>query len=69
MRATVLLSIGFNIACLVSQMTPSAQTQTSTPKPPETVYLLKPAHVFDGESAQLHDGWVVQVRKSGRGSE
>jgi imidazolonepropionase-like amidohydrolase len=24
--------------------------------------LLKPAHVFDGESAQLHDGWVVLVR-------
>ena len=62
MRATVLLFISFNTACLVSQMTPSAQTQTSTPKPPETVYLLKPAHVFDGESAQLHDGWVVQVR-------
>src|SRR4030095_6931953 len=29
---------------------------------PETVYLLKPARVFDGESAQLHDGWVVLVR-------
>jgi len=29
---------------------------------PETVYLLKPAHVFDGESAELHDGWVVLVR-------
>ena len=32
------------------------------PGPPETVYLLKPAHVFDGESAQLHDGWAVLVR-------
>ena len=32
------------------------------PAPPETVYLLKPAHVFDGESAQLHDGWAVLVR-------
>jgi imidazolonepropionase-like amidohydrolase len=31
-------------------------------KPPETVYLLKPAHIFDGESAQLHDNWVVLVR-------
>jgi imidazolonepropionase-like amidohydrolase len=29
---------------------------------PETVYLLKPAHVFDGESAQLHDDWAVVVR-------
>jgi imidazolonepropionase-like amidohydrolase len=36
------------------------QTQQTTP--PETVYLLKPAHVFDGESAQLHDNWVVLVR-------
>ena len=32
------------------------------PAPPETVYLLKPAHVFDGESAQVHDNWVVLVR-------
>jgi imidazolonepropionase-like amidohydrolase len=24
--------------------------------------LLKPAHIFDGASAQLHDGWVVLVR-------
>jgi imidazolonepropionase-like amidohydrolase len=38
-----------------------AQTQ-ATPKAPETVYLLRPAHIFDGESAQLHDGWVVLVR-------
>jgi imidazolonepropionase-like amidohydrolase len=45
-----------------SQMTPSAQTQSTTPKPPASVYLLRPAHVFDGESAQLHDNWVVLVR-------
>src|ERR1043165_2086912 len=44
-----------------SPMTSSAQTQ-SQPKPPETIYLLKPAHIFDGESAQLHDNWVVLVR-------
>src|SRR5690349_220122 len=37
------------------------QTQRPTP-PPETVYLLKPAHIFDGESGQLHDNWVVLVR-------
>jgi imidazolonepropionase-like amidohydrolase len=43
-------------------MTPSAQTQSATPRPPDTVYLLKPAHIFDGESAQLHDGWVVLIR-------
>jgi imidazolonepropionase-like amidohydrolase len=41
-------------------MTESAQNQT--PRPPAAVYLLKPAHIFDGESAQLHDNWVVLVR-------
>src|SRR5438132_8008636 len=45
-----------------TQMTPSAQTQSPTPKPPDTIYLLKPAHIFDGESAQLHSGWAVVVR-------
>jgi imidazolonepropionase-like amidohydrolase len=43
-------------------VTPSAQTQSSATKPLETVYLLKPAHVFDGESAELHNGWLVLVR-------
>jgi len=41
---------------------PLAQTQAPVAKPPETVYLLRPAHIFDGVSAQLHDGWVVLVR-------
>src|SRR5215207_2280671 len=36
------------------------QTQRTTP--PEAVYLLKPARVFDGVSAQLHDNWAVLVR-------
>ena len=36
--------------------------QAQQTKPVETVYLLKPAHVFDGESAQVHDNWVVLVR-------
>src|SRR5690349_22146030 len=31
------------------------------PAKPETDYLLKPAHVFDGESAQLQDNWAVLV--------
>src|SRR6185312_12159434 len=44
---------------LISEIA-SAQPQTA--KLPETIYLLKPAHVFDGESAQLHDNWVVLVR-------
>ncbi|HEX5886952.1 MAG TPA: amidohydrolase family protein [Pyrinomonadaceae bacterium] len=30
--------------------------------PAETIYVLKPARVWDGESAQLHDNWVVLVR-------
>ena len=34
-------------------------TQTA---PPETIYLLKPAAVFDGTTAQLHRDWVVVVR-------
>src|SRR6266550_2456555 len=38
-----------------------AQAPT-TAKQPETVYLLRPAHVFDGAAAQLHDSWVVLVR-------
>lgn len=62
MRHTLLFLLCLTIACLFSQATPSALTQTSSAKPPESVYLLKPAHVFDGESAQLHDGWVVLVR-------
>lgn len=41
---------------------PDPQTQSTTPKQPDAVYLLKPAHIFDGEAAQLHDGWVVLVR-------
>jgi len=38
-----------------------AQTPSTNPKL-ETVYLLKPAHIFDGESAQLRTDWVVLVR-------
>jgi imidazolonepropionase-like amidohydrolase len=48
-----------SLLCLVA---PVIQTRQQVPAAPETVYLLKPAHVFDGESSQLHDGWVVLVR-------
>ncbi|MBA2703964.1 MAG: amidohydrolase family protein [Blastocatellia bacterium] len=48
--------------CFFVLVTPLAQTQATAPKQPEAVYLLKPAHVFDGESAQLHEGWSVLVR-------
>jgi imidazolonepropionase-like amidohydrolase len=47
--------------CLMTGFS-TTQTPPATGKQPETVYLLKPAHVFDGESAQLHDGWVILVR-------
>src|SRR5713226_7085299 len=62
MRPVILFSLCFILAYPFTQMTASAQTPTPAPRPPDTVYLLKPAHVFDGESAQLHDGWVVLVR-------
>jgi imidazolonepropionase-like amidohydrolase len=29
---------------------------------PEAVYVIKPARVFDGESAQLHENWSILVR-------
>jgi imidazolonepropionase-like amidohydrolase len=62
MRYLFLLLAVLVIISAFGQLSPSAQTQSPAPKPLETVYLLKPAHIFDGESAQLHDGWVVLVR-------
>jgi imidazolonepropionase-like amidohydrolase len=59
MRFALLLLL---LVALVSPFAPLASSaQTQTPQPPETVYLLKPAHIFDGESAQVHDGWAVLV--------
>jgi imidazolonepropionase-like amidohydrolase len=55
MRCSLVLLICMS---LISPLTQNRQTQPQ----PETAYLLKPARVFDGESAQLHDGWVVLVR-------
>ena len=49
--------------CFLLFTSNSSRTQTQKPVPQaESVYLLKPAHIFDGESAQLHDGWMVLVR-------
>ncbi|HEX6187178.1 MAG TPA: hypothetical protein VFZ40_03790, partial [Pyrinomonadaceae bacterium] len=39
-----------------------AGAQPTTAKPTPTAYLLRPARIFDGESAQLHTDWVVLVR-------
>ena len=62
MRFVLLILLLGIVICSLAQITPSAQTQAPAPKQPETVYLLKPAHVFDGESSQLREGWVVLVR-------
>ena len=62
MRYLMTVAVCFIAASLFFSSTPSAQTQAPVAKPPESVYLLKPAHIFDGVSAQLHDGWVVVVR-------
>ncbi|MEP6788516.1 MAG: amidohydrolase family protein, partial [Acidobacteriota bacterium] len=37
-------------------------TEAQQTKAPETLYLLKPAAIFDGDTAELHKGWVVLVR-------
>src|SRR6185295_20217393 len=45
------------VLCLAVFLGPQPQTPTS-----DTVFLLRPAHVFDGDSAQLHDGWAILIR-------
>src|SRR5690242_12683093 len=61
MRIIISLVLCVIVCAVFFSRMPTAEMQTSAPKP-ETIYLLKPAHVFDGESAQLHDNWVVLVR-------
>ena len=62
MRCALLFFLCFIIGYPLTQMTPSAQTQSAVSKPPDPVYLLKPAHIFDGESMRPHGDWVVLVR-------
>src|SRR6266511_3630970 len=50
------LFAGGSILRLIGQAGPAADAQENN------VYLLKPARVFDGESAQLHEGWAVLTR-------
>jgi len=59
MRLALLLLL---VVVLISPFTQVESALTQTPAQAETVYLLKPARIFDGESAQLHEGWVVVVR-------
>jgi imidazolonepropionase-like amidohydrolase len=58
MRYAIRSLLCFIIACLLG-----AAQQTTGRRAKEDVYLLKPARIFDGESAQLHDGWVALVRR------
>src|SRR5690242_21280159 len=61
MRIIISLVLCVIVCAVFFSRMPTAEMQTSAPKP-ETIYLLKPASVFDGQSAQLHTGWVVLVR-------
>ena len=61
MRIIISLVVCVIVCAVILSTMPIAEMQTPAPKP-ETVYLIKPAHVFDGESAQFHDNWVVLVR-------
>jgi imidazolonepropionase-like amidohydrolase len=45
----------------VAVLWPPTQAQQQ-PARTETAYVLKPARIFDGESAQLREGWAVLVR-------
>src|SRR5258706_5112442 len=59
MRKIILTTILLTACFFFSKMFTTEAQQT---KAPETVYLLRPASIFDGESAELHRGWVVLVR-------
>jgi imidazolonepropionase-like amidohydrolase len=61
MHRVILVLVGILAVCSLAQVVPTAQNQLPAAKP-AAVYLLKPAHIFDGESAEVHDGWVVLVR-------
>ena len=59
MRKIILSTILLTV-CFVSQAVMPIRAQQT--KAPAEVYLLRPAAVFDGESAEMHKGWVVLVR-------
>jgi len=56
------MRLSFLVFVLLALTLPFTQNQAPTTPAPDVFYLLKPARVFDGDSAQLHDGWVVLVR-------
>ena len=57
MRFALLLFLTLSLSVTLQD-----QSRPAQPAQPEAVYILKPAHVFDGNTAQLHDDWVVVVR-------
>jgi imidazolonepropionase-like amidohydrolase len=59
MRKVFLTTIFLAATLSFQNLFPAGAQQT---KPPEAVYLLRPAAVFDGEAAEIHKGWVVLVR-------
>jgi imidazolonepropionase-like amidohydrolase len=59
LRYCVLLLLSVVILMPAPHQQRASQQQTA---PVETVYLIKPARIFDGETAQLHEGWAVLVR-------
>src|ERR1041385_3261890 len=61
MRSVIIVFFITTAVCSFSLHRQQAQT-TTQPKPPEVLMVLKPARVFDGQSAQLHEGWVIVVR-------
>jgi imidazolonepropionase-like amidohydrolase len=56
----ILCSIGLSVCGLAAGLTGRNASVAGAQE--ASVYLLKPARVFDGESAQLHEGWGVLVR-------
>jgi imidazolonepropionase-like amidohydrolase len=61
MRFVIILP--FIVIAICSFTLPKPQAQTpAAPKPPDTVFVLKPGRVFDGDSVQLHEGWIIVVR-------
>ena len=52
--------VGFFVGCSILRLI--GQTGMSADAQEISVYLLKPARVFDGESARLHEGWAVLTR-------
>ena len=52
-----LITIGL---CMVTYLVD--QARPAPPEQPVIVYLLRPARVFDGQSAQVREGWAILVR-------